>query len=714
MVQPSAPAGRDDHAELALKPTVPRVDGRFFRLNQGAHKTANIGLNPTGSLPKLYLRPPICGRRDTYGEHVMAMVGMSTLRTPRAHRGLSWGKLCAASGAGVLSALLVVGPATAQPMTSSAASTAAASSMAKVDPGISRRSGSTVSVIVQSLPGQTGLVQAVLHAQGATVGSSLPVVDGVEATMSAGAVAAVASSPAVKAITANRAGAFATYSSDASPATAAGVAAAAKSASEFVASTGASKVWASGDTGAGVGVAVIDTGIANMADVSGRVTYGPDLSGEGSTIDSYGHGTVMAGLIAGNGSASAANKGGYTGVAPGAHLIAVKTAGANGVADVSTILQAMNWVDAYHSQYNIRVLNLSWGTPSTQSPTIDPLDYAVERLWNDGIVVVTAAGNAGPGPATIVKPGDDPMVLTVGAYNDHNGATADSIPAWSSRGPTANGTAKPDLVAPGRTLVALRAYGSTVETQNPSALVAPSYITGSGTSEATAVTSGLAALVIAAHPGYTPDQVKAVLVAGADPIRGLSRSAEGAGRVRVDQAIKASPGPARQQASPATGLGSLEASRGGRDVTASCNGTPTLIQGEIDVRCNVWNPAAWTGSSWTGSSWTGSSWTGSSWTGSSWTGSSWTGGSWTGSSWTGSSWTGSSWTGSSWTGSSWTGSSWTGSSWTGSSWTGSSWTGSSWTGSSWTGDSWGGSQTAFWGGQPKAGDHVAGEVAAAA
>ena len=138
-----------------------------------------------------------------------------------------------------------------------------------------------------------------------------------------------------------------------------------------------------GNLGQGVGVAVIDTGVSPMTDFDNRLVHGPDLSGEGTTIDSFGHGTVMAGIIAGSGADSAnRSKGAYTGVAPGAHIVAVKTAGANGVVDVSTMLQAMGWVAAYKDQFNIRVLNLSWGVPSTQDPAVDPLNYAVERLWS--------------------------------------------------------------------------------------------------------------------------------------------------------------------------------------------------------------------------------------------------------------------------------------------------------------------------------------------
>ncbi len=572
----------------------------------------------------------------------------------------------------------------------------------QLDAGLRTTGSALQSVIVTGRDTVAAAGEAVRRLGGRVV-APLHLIDGVSATLPADRLGELSRDPAVAVVTANTTGTFGAVTYDE-----------ASVASAFTRSSGASAAWARGNLGAGVGVAVLDTGISPMTDLAGRIVHGPDLSGEGSLLDSYGHGTVMAGAIAGSGDDSEANPGGaYTGVAPRATVVAVKVAGRNGAADVSTVLQAMHWVSAYKAQFNIRVLNLSWGTASTQDPAVDPLNYAVERLWREGIVVVVAAGNSGPQATTITKPADDPLVITAGAYDDKGNTDLndDSIPAWTSRGPTRQGLTKPDLVTPGRTIITTRAYGSKVEADNPKALISPSYIKGSGSSQAAAITSGLAALVVAAHPSYTPDQVKAVLTRTARPIPGKPANDQGAGRVNLAAALMADPGPALSQSGVASGLGSLEASRGGRNVVTTCPGsaTSTVIIGEIDVRCEAWNGSSWTGSSWTGSSWTGSSWTGSSWTGSSWTGSSWTGSSWTGSSWTGGTWTGSSWTGSSWTGSSWTGSSWTGSSWTGSSWTGSSWTGSSWTGSSWTTAEYDEFLTAFWGNRPPPGKRVSGE-----
>ena len=579
----------------------------------------------------------------------------------------------------------------------------------KIDPGLDRQTRAASSVIVQAIDGQLDRARDLVRSLGGSVVVDLPLVHGFEAEVAGSALGALEREPAVRSVTANARGTFEEYSYDET-----------STASSFARTSGATTGWSRGLLGEGVGIAVLDTGVSAMNDFKGRLVHGPDLSGEGTFTDTYGHGTVMAGVIGGSGADSTGQAGGaYTGVAPRSTLVSVKTAGRNGVVDVSTMLQAMHWVAAYKDQFNIRVMNLSWGTKSTQHHTLDPINYAVQRLWRDGIVVVVAAGNSGPKSGTITKPGDDPLVLTVGAYDDkQNGNPSDdAMAAWSSRGPTTAGLRKPDVVAPGRTLIAARSYGSAVERENPKALITPSYIKGSGSSQAAAVVSGLAALLIQSNPSLTPDQVKALLSRSAAPITGPSADIQGAGRVQFAAALSAPPGPATWQTPTATGLGSIEASRAGMNVQTDCNGDGTidLIVGEIDARCEAWNGSAWTGSAWTGSAWTGSAWTGSAWTGSAWTGSAWTGSAWTGSAWTGGEWTGSAWTGSAWTGSAWTGSAWTGSAWTGSAWTGSAWTGSAWTGSAWTTAEYEGDfLTAFYGNQPPAGSRFERAEAAAA
>ena len=558
-----------------------------------------------------------------------------------------------------------------------------------LDPGLPTAAGME-RVIVSAAAGAASELGTAVHRLGGRVERTLPYVNAIAATVPGRSLRELAASPGVVAVTADRTAHFTAVAFDAG-----------STGSNFVRTTGAAASWAVGNYGRGVGVAVIDTGVSPMRDLAGRVVYGPDLSGEGTLIDSYGHGTVMAGIIAGAGADSAHRAGGtILGVAPEATVVAVKVAGRNGAVDVSTILQAFHWVSAYARQYNIRVVNLSFGVPSTQRPAVDPLNYAVERLWRQGITVVVAAGNSGPDRGTVLKPGDDPVVLTVGAYDDRQDSSSanDTVPAWSSRGPTAQGVAKPDIVAPGRYLIAARSYASAIETEHPEAWRGRSYIRGSGTSQATAVTSGLAALMLGNRPSLTPDQVKGLFVRTAAPIVGIGRSAQGAGRVQLAGALNGDATTVAEQAPSGTGLGSLEASRGPAHVSTDCRNGTVEIRGEIDVRCEAWDPAVWAGSAWTGSAWTGSAWTGSAWTGSAWTNASWTG---------------SAWTGGTWAGSAWTGSAWTGSAWTGSAWTGSAWTGSAWTGSAWTGSAWTGFLTAFWGDHPAVPQRVAGEVSSA-
>lgn len=571
-----------------------------------------------------------------------------------------------------------------------------------LDPGLATHGTHGVRVVVTARNGRVADARRATQQAKGHVGAALPIVAGFAATVPANQLTDLAADPSVLAVTADRSARLDSISADSG---------ALKTASAFIHATGADQAWAQGDLGSGVGVAVIDTGVSDVNDLAGRVIHGPDLSGEGTSIDSFGHGTVMGGLIAGNGADSGdRRKGGYTGVAPRANVIAVKVAGRNASVDVSTMLQAMHWVAAYKDQFNIRVMNLSWGVRSTQDPSVDPLDYAVERLWQLGIVVVTAAGNGGPKPGTIVKPGDDPLVITVGAVDDQgdDDVTNDKVPRWSSRGPTAAGLTKPDVVAPGRKVIATRSFGSWIEQNFPDALVGTSYIRGSGTSEATAVVSGVAALLVAQRPDLTPDQVKYLLTSTAAPLPGLTSYDEGAGKVQLGAALAASATNAPVQAPVATGTGSIEASRGSVHVATTCAGVLVPIVGEVDAHCEPWDGTTWTGTTWTGDSWTGATWTSDAWTPAVWTGTTWTGGTWTGGAWSGTV---------PWTGTTWTGTTWTGTTWTGTTWTGTTWTGGLWAGTTWTGfgvvlpgippeDEF---ETAFWGDGPKAGHDLPGE-----
>jgi serine protease AprX len=362
--------------------------------------------------------------------------------------------------------------------------------------------------------------------------------------------------------------------------------------------------------------------------------------------------------------------------------VSVKVANQNGATDVSQVLAAIDWVVQHRRDngLNIRVLNLSFGTDSTQPYTLDPLAYAAEVAWRKGIVVVVSAGNSGYGNAKLNDPASDPYVIAVGA-SDSNGTpwtSDDTVPSWSARGDSVR---NPDLVAPGLHVVSLRDPGSYIDSNYSSGYVNDRFFRGSGTSEAAAVVSGAAALVLQQRPNATPDQVKAILTGSAVPLTGANQQAQGAGELNLKNAANG-PLPIAVQSYPlSTGTGTLEGARGSLHVQDP-NGN--VLQGEQDIFGQQWNGLSWSGLSWSGLSWSGGTWNNSTWTGNAWSGLSWSGLSWSGLSWSGLSWSGLSWSGLSWSNGNWDGLSWSGLSWSGLSWSGLSWSGVSWSGVAWS------------------------------
>ena len=286
--------------------------------------------------------------------------------------------------------------------------------------------------------------------------------------------------------------------------------------------------------GTGVGVAVIDSGIAAHPDLNNasgvsRVVYSQSfVAGDTTTSDKFGHGTHVAGLIGGSGASSGTANGyaaTYAGMAPNVNLINLRVLDQNGSGTDSQVIAAIEQAIALQSTYNIQVISMSLGRPVFESYTLDPVDQAVEAAWKAGIVVVVAAGNSGRsgaagGFATIDVPGNDPAVITVGATMTEMSPTRvdDKIASYSSKGPTVlDHIVKPDLVAPGNRQVSLRVAGSTLDTTYPGYEIAPSsgtamYYELSGTSMATPLVSGAVALMLQQNPALTPDQVKARLM----------------------------------------------------------------------------------------------------------------------------------------------------------------------------------------------------------
>src|SRR3989475_8989246 len=279
----------------------------------------------------------------------------------------------------------------------------------------------------------------------------------------------------------------------------------------------ANQVWQQGITGGGVTVAVLDSGVAADADLvqpANRILASVNFADQRLASDPGGHGTHIAGIIAGNGTRSG---GEVVGIAPQANIVDVRVLGSMGSGRLSSVIRGIEWVIAPRAVSNLRVTNLSFGARASLSYRGDPMATAVEIAWRRGLVVVAASGNGGPAGGTVVTPGIDPYAITVGATDDQGTVgRGDDLLAWFSAWGSADSNAKPDLVAPGRRIVSIRVPGSALDTLFPERVVVArngsTYFRLTGTSMATAVVSGAAALLLARRPDLSPDQVKALLV----------------------------------------------------------------------------------------------------------------------------------------------------------------------------------------------------------
>ena len=411
---------------------------------------------------------------------------------------------------------------------------------------------------------------------------------------------------------------------------------------------------ARGDEGAGVTVAVVDTGVADVADLRDAVVERVDVTGTGGG-DGYGHGTFMAGLIAGSGGSSG---GRFTGVAPGARIVDVKVADADGTTSLSLVLRGLEQVAARPS---IRVVNLSLSSGSPLPWQVDPLTRALATLWQRGVTVVVPAGNDGPDARTVSSPGTDPTLLTVGAV-DENGTAArgdDTVPVWSARGPAPRQLAKPDLAAPGARLVSLRAPGSVVDAANPAARVGDAYLRGSGTSMATAVTAGAVAALLAARPSLTPDQVKAVLTGTAYAAAGLGDGdAAGAGGLDLAAALTAQAPPV---ADDDTAFADLLAAWEADDRAAAGRAWAALSPAARAWAARAWAGAAWArANSWSDAEWLARAWAAraNSWSVTAWAARAWVARAWADADWAGRAWADAEWAGRAWADAAWAGRAW--------------------------------------------------------
>jgi serine protease AprX len=476
-----------------------------------------------------------------------------------------------------------------------------------------------VSVIVTKLNPFDRGPERVVTDLGGTVQTDLPIVNGFSADVPASAVPQLSSVPGVANVAPNGAIHFEGQYGQNS-----GVASAI-----YTDVVKASDTWRAGYNGAGSSVAIIDTGVNATGDLAGKVIHYEDFSGDLDNVDYYGHGTFLAGLIAGSGAAS---NGAVKGVAPGADIVSLKIANKDGSTDITHVLAALQWAVSFKDVYHIKVVNLSLGTDSTQDYRIDPFNAAVEKAWQNGLVVVVSTGNNGPGAGTINKPADDPFVITVGATDDNTTVNSndDTMPDFTGQGPTAaNGLTKPDLVAPGTHVVSTRAAGSWADTNYSSARVGSSYFKGSGTSFANAIVAGAATLVLQRNPGLNPNQVKQRLTTTASRAPVSDPNTAGKGVLNAYAATMSNDlTEANNGVQFSDGTGSLQASRGSYSVQMQ---TGTVIDilghvlpvyvdlvGQLTGQNTVFDPVEYFGTDWTASHWYASHWYASHWYASHW------------------------------------------------------------------------------------------------
>ena len=445
-----------------------------------------------------------------------------------------------------------------------------------------------VSALVRA--GSASAAASAVRAHGGSVTNELAVIEGVVAEVDPARLAELSADPAVSRVDLDAAGelqsviAGTTYDTE----TQVG------SMYNTARLVGADKLWAQSVTGSGVGVAIVDSGVQPSNFFGARLVGGADFSGANNALaDGFGHGTHMAGIIAGS-SGSIGAPASFTGIAPRSTLVSVRVADNAGASSLLKVLQGLDWVYKNRDGYNIKVVNLSLGVPVYADYTQDPLVAATQRLWYSGVTVVASAGNIGPG-LNLTSPAIDPTIIAVGAVDTKGTlATGDDAPAaFSASAATANDRA-PTVLVPARSIQSVMATGSVASLLAPIAGIGPKFIRGTGTSQAAAIVSGQAALMLSSKDGLGPVDIKQNLCKFAtNP--GWGAKKQGCGVATVG-------------AMTAANLVTTYTWEGYPEATVSA----TIGDAAADLAARVAGPqvVSWQGASWQGASWQGSSWQG--------------------------------------------------------------------------------------------------------
>jgi serine protease AprX len=352
--------------------------------------------------------------------------------------------------------------------------------------------------------------------------------------------------------------------------------------------------------GQGIGVAVVDSGVDSIQDLGNRLVTRVKFNSNTNNInDSYGHGTMMAGIIAGDGEASSER---YVGVAPKANIVSVKVSDDEGGASTSDVVAGLQWVLENAATYNIRVVNLSMNSSLPESYLVNPICAAAEILWFNRIVVVVSAGNSGAG--AILPPANDPFVITVGATDDRNTSSLsdDYVALFSAYGVADSGVTKPDVVAPGKDIISTMSSNDRLGREHPNNIVSNQYFRMSGTSVAAPMVSGAVALLLQDEPNLNPDQVKYRLKATANrnPLQWAYNSlSSGSGYLDVRAALQ---GNTTQTANTGTVASSLLWTGQGPMGWSSVN----------------WSSVNWSSVNWSSVNWSSVNWSSVNWSSDHW------------------------------------------------------------------------------------------------
>jgi serine protease AprX len=446
---------------------------------------------------------------------------------------------------------------------------------------------SHVQVIVQQQ--DTANLQGMLALWGGVITKDLPIIHAVAAELPAGAIRALAQAAGVRWVSLDAAMVSTGTTCTACISTT-------NLKNTYNRTIGADKVWnvAPYLQGQGIGVAIVDSGVYASSDFTTRsgtsriIAAATFNSTTTSTVDSWGHGTHVAGIIGGNGAQS---NGAYIGVAPGANLINVKVGNDVGGINESDVVAGLQWIYNNRNTYNIRVVNLSLNTSVAQSYNTSPLDAAVEILWFNKIVVVVANGNLGKN--AFYPPANDPFIMSIGAYDDKGTISTgdDQAAIFSAYGKTSDGVRKPDLSAPGVNIISTMPSSAAIATAHLSNVIDTMYFKMSGTSMAAPMVAGAVALLLQDEPNLTPDQVKYRLMATARK-SSLSGATMGAGSLDVYAAVNGT-------------------------TTASANigiaPSQFLTTGSQPLTTGTWDAANWGAANWSAANWGAANWNSDYW-----------------------------------------------------------------------------------------------------